>query len=327
MNFSGQQGSAMKHHILFIFSKCFCILFATHALAIKKQDISPPTFTLLDKICVEVEGEPPILLSDIEKREQQKNMSFLDASSELTRERLLWFKAKKELKYDLSQINKSADEHIRKVMDSLKITKEKFTELLMNPPYLSTFNQFKYETATAILENHIKSTLASQIVITDEQIKSELVKRNTELSDSFDVVFIHILPRAGYDLAAQFKIANDIKAQIKAHVSFDRIKKRYEKQKNVSIERPFAYVKGNLASEYEKQLTSSGNSPATEPFEDKKSVTMIWKIKKAQKILDETDIEKVRKELYDKAVTEKYHTVTDPVMNSSIVVVKDCSKR
>lgn len=320
----------MKYRQLIMFSFFGLVVSPSHAVP---NTIANSTgFTLLNAICVDVEGETPILLSDIEKRAQQKNINFKEARTELTRERLLWVIAKKQLKYDLGQINQAADEHLKKIMENLKISKEKFAELLMAAPYLTTPKQFQMETAWAILENNFKATLASQISITDEQVKQQIARNHEEVSDQFDVVFVSVVPEISSkgtapNLTAQLKKANEIKAKIKTKISLDTVKKIYEQEKNVSIIGPLAYEKGGLNQAYERELAKSRNAVVTEPFRDEGAVTMIWKMNVSTKLLGSSSLEKVRKELYDKAVMEKYQAITDAMMNSSTVVVKDCQAK
>lgn len=319
----------MKCRQLILFSFFELVVSFSHAVP---NTIAKPSFTLLNAICVDVEGEAPILLSDIEKRAQQKNINFNEAQTELTRERLLWVIAKKQLKYDLSQINQAADEHLKKIMENLKISKEKFAELLMAAPYLTTPKQFQMETSSAILENNFKATLASQISITDEQVKQHIARRHTDAPDQFDVVFVSVMPDMSSKakmphLNAQLKKANEIKAKIKAKASLDTVKKSYEQDKTVSIIGPLAYEKGGLNQTYERELAKSSHAAVTEPFRDEGSVSMIWKMNVSTKLLGSSSLEKVRKELYDKAVMEKYQAITDAMMNSSTVVVKDCKTK
>jgi hypothetical protein len=308
---------------------CACV-FGEPAPSQKSEQASDSAkgFTLLDKVCVVVEGEEPVLLSEITRRADQRGESFAVAQKELVRERLLWVYAKKQLKYDITNVFKATDEHINNVMTKNRLTNKQFEDVLMNPPYRTTFRQFRLETATEYLKNSVRQTLASQIAVTDDQVKSEMGKR-------FDVVFITIQPKrspakgasARAVLSDEIKKANTIRGKIQPTTTVNDIKNLYGKDKDISIVGPIAYETDILKKDYDERLKSESSSSVIGPFEDDGSVTMIWKIKKSKKNLDETALEKLKKESYHNAVLEKFNAITDSLINSSTVIEKSCGKR
>lgn len=288
-------------------------------------------FVLLDRICVEIEGEPPILLSEIKRRAEQKGISIQDAQKDLIREQSLWIDAKKRINYDISQINKAADDHVKKVMADLKLSFDQFADLLMKPPYTMSVRQFKRETATLMLQNSFKATLASQIVVTDEQVVDEIKRRNENKQNQFDVVIIRILPQ-GVDarknsVDSRFKKANEIRNKILSHLSLTELNESVKGQKNIVVMGPFGYEKGSLKSSYENHLAKNHEKLVSVPFVDNDEVILIWKIRPTSLNLNETALEKVRKELYEDLVMEKYQTVTEAMVNSSAVELKGCGKQ
>lgn len=320
-----QEGYAMRFSFCFIVSSfvCLCPAFAGLYLP-SNQD----GFFLVDRLCVEVEGEPPILLSDITKRSSQKNMSFAEAKKDLTRETVLWVVAKTQLKFDLNQINKAADEHLKKVMDNLKISRAKFADILKESPYLTTPKRFQREVATSILKEHYISTVAKQTMVGDTEVSERVLKIKAGLTDDFDVVFIRISPGRGLkDSKRQLKEARAIKAKIKNGISLEALKQSNRNQEHIFINGPQVYEKGTLKTSYEEHLALAKNNDVTEPFKDGEDLIILWKLKSIPKVFDETALEKVRKELYEKMVMEKYQSVTDEMMNSSAVVDKNCTDR
>lgn len=306
----------------------------SHNLLAKNEPKRPPGFKLLNKDCVTVEGEPPILLSEIENRAKVKGLSFAEAQSELITERLLWVYAKKQLKYNINEIIKATDEHINKVMEKNKLSQARFEELLMQAPYFSTFKQYRLETQTAMLENSVKSSIASQVSITDAQVIEEARKNKAEGGGDFEVVFISILPiktgnktLSSLELNAQIKKANEIRSQIASINNLSEVKKRYGDKANISIIGPISYETGTLKKEYEERLKASKSAKVTEAFSDDGAVTIIWKIAKPIQKSDGTALEKVRKEIYERVVMDKYKAVIGAMMDVSTVKVKRCSKR
>lgn len=320
-----QEGYVMRYYFCFVVSSfvCFCPAIAGSALQSNQEG-----FSLVDRICVEVEGEPPILLSDIHKRSSQKNISFTEAKKELTRETVLWVVARTKLKFDVHQINKAADDHLKKVMDNLKISLEKFADLLKESPYLTTPKRFQHEVATSILKEHYTGTVLKQITVGDVEVFEQVAKIKAGLTDQFDVVFLRVAPTHGLeDPKQQLKEARAIQTRIKNRISLETLKNAYKNRENISINGPQAYEKGTLKNSYEEHLSLAKNSDVTEPFKDGADLIVLWKIKSIPKVFDETALEKVRKELYEKAVMEKYQSVTDEMMNSSAVVDKNCTDR
>ncbi|HXW54015.1 MAG TPA: hypothetical protein VEL47_07920 [Myxococcota bacterium] len=309
-------------------------------LAVLSFDISaekPVGFTLVDEVCLAIEGEPPVLRSQIKSRASQKEISFVEAKVELERERLLWVYAKKQLKYNIPDIFKQADEHIKKILEGNRLTREKFAEYLMGPPHFTSFSQYRFEIATAILEHLVKSSLASQVSLTDAEIQEEMKKEKLALSKRFDVVFISVLPSAirgksskKSPLTVQFEKANEIRSHVGPNVTLDEIKNRYGTDENaLSIVGPIAYEPGVLKHNYDKELLFAGSDLVTKPFQDGELVTMIWKIKR--KIHDDGDdnalLEKVRKKLYEAAVDRKLIAITSAMMDVSNAIVKGCQER
>lgn len=273
-------------------------------------------------------------LSDIHKRQAQKHLNFKTALDDLIQEQAVWLVAKTQLKIDLNQIKKAAEDHIAQIMRERKLTKEQLAEHLMQAPYFMTLSQFIHETQTTILQQHLLSTLASQVVVTDEQAQRELEKREALRAKKFDVVFITAESKTishkktGTDLiTSQFRTLKEIKAKILGHQSLAEIKRQYETDNAVTILGPYSYEKGTFNKEYDLQLVKSSHHVVTEPFKDGGSYTIIWKIPVAPQNLDKTALEKVIKELYDRAVMEKDRAVKDAVINSSTVVINDCNER
>lgn len=302
-----------------------------------RSPLTPPTesshgFTLVDKVCVVVEGETPILLSEIKRRSQQNSISLANAEDELIQERLLWVYARSQLKYDITGVTKAADDHIKSVIENNRLTESRFEEILSHPPYSMTFRQYQKETQTAILENNVKQILANQISVTDEQVKAEVALHYQAAEQKFDVIFITVHPdaklaNASQRLNAQIKKANDIKNTISPSTSLNTLRKQYGHDASVSILDPIPYERGALEKTYDERLTKEPTKLVIGPFEEKQSVSLIWKIKRPVQKLDETALEKVRKELYDRLVMEKFKAVTGALRDSSTVIVKGCSKK
>lgn len=322
----------MKQNIFLIYFCCNLLM--SQLFAVTPSVSNKGGFQLLDKICVIVEGERPVLLSEIKKRQDSMGISFIESQNELVRQRLLWIYAKKQLKYDIKAIYKATDEHIEKVMASNKLNKDKFSKILMQPPYLTTFKQFRDDTATAILESNVRQAISSQISVNDEQVQEEVARLKADSSQVFDIVFISITTKKstrlnnGPDsLNPEFKKANDIRLKLTPTSTLNDIKKLYGDNSNISIIGPIAYEKGALKKAYEDRLKSNPANMVIGPFADDGSVTIMWKIKRLHQKLDRTGLEKVRKELYDRKVMEKFKAITDTLMDSSTVIMKGCSEQ
>lgn len=318
---------------LFMRAATMAIALLSINLIADQDDKSNRGFTLLNRICVTVEGEKPILQSDIESRQRQENLSFAETQDALIKERLLWVYAKRQLKFNISEIIKSADDHIKKVMEKNSFTQENFEKLLMQEPYLTTFKQYRYDTQTALLKSSVQSSIANQIALTDAQIAEELKRRELQESKEFDIVFISVLPNTlkgknnTVNTTAQFEMANQIRSQLMSKKNIGEVKKRYGNLKNISIIGPMAYEVGTLKKEYEEQLEKSRDAKVTEAFQDDNAVTVIWKIEKPIRKTNGTALEKVRKELYERVVMDKYKAVIGAMMDVSSVNVKRCSKQ
>ena len=117
----------------------FC-LFCFTALGISSSLKNADGFTLIDEVCLIIEGEPPILRSQINLRAKQDNISFAKAQIDLAGKALLWADVRKQQKYNIADIFKKTDEHIKHVIDSNRLTKEKFSELSIVLPILPAFH-------------------------------------------------------------------------------------------------------------------------------------------------------------------------------------------
>lgn len=290
------------------------------------QDFGPIQrgYTLLDRICIEVEGEAPILESEIKKRAKSKEQTLNTPEEELINERLLWVLAKKQLKFSVAEIESSAYHHAEKVMKDNKLTKEQFNQVLMRPPYEMSFEQYLSETKYAILKNQVEANLASQVAVTDEEIGEYVNKSHKE---AFDVVFISVLPtKKGKDeISSQLKKAKELSLQITATTSLDQLKKQFKGENNVVVVGPITYQKGSLKSLYDQQLARN-KVLVTEPFIDEGAATVIWKIKKSEQKLDENALEKVREDLYKAKVIKNFTATLEAVRGTSTVTTKGCSR-
>lgn len=303
-------------------------LIAYPLMADIEAELKKRGFSLLDQICVQVENESPILKSEIERRSKQKGLGFFEAQDELIKERLLWVMAKKQLKYSASEIESSARSHAEKVVKDNKLNKAQFVEILMGPPYEMSYEQYVRETAYAILENHVKSSLYSQVSISDTKLKDQLKKLEDEQKQSFDIVFISALPAkqpGDQSLNRQIKMLKEISAQINFSTSLEQLKRKFKDKKVIFIG-PIAYQEGTLKKEYDKVLAKAQSSLVTEPFQDDSAATVIWKIKKPKEKLDENALEKVRKELYEREVIKNLSAAIEAVKNISTVTAKGCGK-
>jgi hypothetical protein len=297
-----------------------------HGVSVATHD-----FKLLDGVCVEVEGEAPILLSEIERKMKANDISFSEAQEKLIQDRRLRQYAKKRL--DINAITKAADDYIAKIMEKNNLNEKKLEALLGQPPYSTTLNQFKKDTENEILQNSIKQQMGAQISITDDQAKVELQRRQNQLAQGYDVVFITVSSKTAHKAGvrqvpstAEFKRAKEIGGNLTSEKSINDIKKLYGSEKGILIIGPIAYEKGSLKKSYEDQLKSHENKGVIGPFEDDGSATMIWKVKRTGQKMGVTALEKVKKELYEKAVVEKLKAVSDALDNST-VIVKNCGKR
>lgn len=279
------------------------------------------TYRLVDQNCVTVSDKPPILRSEIEKLAEEKSISFLDAKKELIYGRLLWIYAQNNPKYDVNHFYRAAENHIKEIVDKQKLSIEQLEYILQNPPYKISLEQFKFNTATAYLQQAISSYFSEQLSdISDEDVKKELEKSEQE---KFDIVFISIKPKNNTkkSLAEAFSIAKNIGYLTKSNTLDDVIKK-YHNNTAISFVGPLAYDKGKFGKKYEDEITITKNNHISNAFIDDGSVNLIWKIK--HRSIKGSSLEKVRKYLYEKAVAEKYKSVIGSLMNKSTVDDRNC---
>jgi 16S rRNA G966 N2-methylase RsmD len=288
--------------------KFLIIILLACPLIANPEDLSKRGFTLIDATCVLVEKESPILLSEIKKL--AKTMSFKEAQSELITKKLLWVLAKKR-KIDVSNIESASTAHLSKVMKDNNKSKEQFEQILLDPPYEMSLKQFKQATADAILENQLKSNIASQLLVSDTELKTYLKKKEQDLKNSFDIVFISVHKSA----TRQSEKALAISKEITVKTSFDTIKGKYktdEDNKELSIIGP---ISGELNPLYDKKLVFKDGSVVTAPFKDGTDITIIWKIKNGQK-LDENALVK---EFYEARVNQNLKAELKAVEQTSSI--------
>lgn len=286
-------------------------------------------FKLIDQVCVEVESEPVILQSETSKRAKEKSLNFSEAQKELINERLLWVMTKKQMKYNVAEIKKSAESHAEKIMKDNHWDTERFAKVLRQPPYEMSIDQFVRQTEYSILEHHVRAALGAQVSVSDAEVADHVNKKEVELKNAFDVVFIMVSADksdTSEQLSPQFKIANEINKKITVTTTLDELKKQYKNVQNISFIGPLAYQKGELQKVYEEQLAKELSVLVTKPFKDDKAVTMIWKLKKPVQKLDKNALENLRKELYEKRVNENFTAELRSVMGTSTVTMKDCGK-
>lgn len=320
----------MKHRILV--QMVFVAFFFSLINEANAEEMTDQDYQLVDKVCAVVEGEPPILLSEIITLTKNTNAGFDDAMNELIRDRLMWIYAKKHPEYSISQVKSAAKEHIAKVVEDNHLTREKFKQILASPPYLMSFRQYQRQTEEKILQNHMRSQLASKISIGDDQVREAWAKQQEQRAKKFDVAFITIKPspinnKTKDALTIQKNLVNEIHAKIESGQDLYEIKKEYIDRDNISIGDPISYARGTLKKEYEKHLLLSPTARVTKPFEEGGVVVMIVRLKKKRELLDETTLEKVRKELYEKAVMEKFQAITDALKTNTTVMLKGCRQR
>ncbi len=278
-------------------------------------------FSLVDKICAVVDAEPPILLSEVEKKSKELGLSMGATQKELIHERALRIYGR-QLKFSTTDTHKAAEDHISSIMKNNNLTREKFETILQGPPYFTTLKQYEEETAFAILKNQIESSFFNSIEITEKDIEVAKKQFNKSPKKDIEVVFISILPTrsssqelSGRPTTSQFKKANDIKSSLLTKKSLESIKIEYKSQKDVSFIGPVDYEEGALKHQYEIQLKKDSSAIITEPFEDGRAVTMILRIEKAlSPDKQKTALENVQKELYEKAVRQRMEAVTKDLL-------------
>lgn len=310
----------------------FLIFYSPYVLSLA---ITPPSsFKLIDRVCIVIEGQDPIYLSQIQTRAKTKGISFVDAQKELEREKRMWAYAKKQLKYNTADIFKQADEHIKKIRENNKLSEEDFLKALQTHYHVS-LKEYRHEVATAILENVMKSAIASQITISETEINEE-VKRLIREAEVLNLVIIKIADEKkptfvdkrsnNKSLSDQIIKANKIRSEINSNTSLKEIRKRYEGGRDISIGEPIVYKKGDKIKGYEDKIASLEPGMVSPPFVDGNAVTLIWMIRKRSKeTVDEGAlIEKAKKTLYDAAVEKQFNTVRTPMMDSSTAIINRC---
>lgn len=227
----------------------------------------------------------------------------------------------------MAAIKKSAEDHAKKIMESNNLKTDDFERILNNPPYNTTIKQFIEDTAFTILKSQLEAASASTIRVSDKEM-AEAAAKNKGLYSSFDVVFISLVPKAGQTkeeaLKYQFKRANEIRKEIIKIAKLDDIKRYYEKEKDVHIGEPIKYEPGTLLSLYEQELKKNNQARITEPFNDNGKVAMMLKIEVPKS--NETALENVRKELYNKAAQLDLRSKARETL-ANVPVVINCERR
>jgi len=264
-------------------------------------------------------------------RAAQNEISFKDAMGQLEDERLMWVYLKTQPKFNVAEIFKHTDDQIKQILDDNKLTREKFDEILMRPPYLTTYSQYRYYFATVNAKKLLQSSIGTQIFISDEELKEELRRTKAEESECFDVVFLSVLSKVqdknkdSAQLTAQFKKAYEIRSHIGPQTSWDELKERYGDDKSIEIMEPISYEKGVIKPYYDNMLAKAQTHQVTEPFKDGNAVTMIWKIKRQthDHVTDHDLLEKRQKKLYE-AVDRKINAEISAMKDGSTTIVKGC---
>jgi hypothetical protein len=278
-------------------------------------------YKLDDRVCVLVPEQRPILKSGIGTLSKEKSISFDDAKMELIRSRLLWIYAKNNPKYDVNQFYQLANDHIKGILKERNLTLDQLAEILKKPPYQISIDQFIFDTATAYLKQAVIAAIASQINVSEEDIKKWSESRATEY-DKFDIIFITINLKNKKEAILK---AWEIRKAIISHKSIDAITKKYQHDPSISIIGPIQYEVGNFSPKYEDEIKKIKTNEATKPFNDQDSVSLIWKIK-TQEPIGRSSLEKIRNDIYDYLVTEKYKSLTHSLMNTNTVDDKGCEQ-
>jgi len=287
----------------------------------------PEKFRLVDQVCAVVESEQPILQSDVEKRAKERSLTLFQAQAELIGERALWIYAKQQLKFNVPEIYRNAQEHIKKIMENNKLSKESFEGLLMSPPYSMTFKQYESETAFLVLKNQLEASIISSLEISDKEVETEYKRQDPNKFKDFEVIFISLAPQrktasGKANLSAQFIKANRIKREILTTNNLDTIKRKYKTHKDISFVGPLDYQEGAFQQKYDIQIKKDLAAKITDPFEDDGVVTMIWKLeKKAASDNQKTALENVRKDLYRRAVQRRLEDFMKNILVKSSVEI------
>jgi len=305
---------ALKEIIFGIF-----LLPAIFAASLMANDSS---FTLVDKVCVTIGQERPILYSEVMKRARELGEDHKTAQRELIKERALIIYAKKQVTYNAPEIKKATQAHINKIIESNRLTRDRFEKILRSAPYNSSFSQYEYDTEYHLTKNQIDASIASTIAPTPGEVELELKKRKNT-PKQFSIAFISISPtqslKKADSLKLQFNKAKSIKEKISRMKNLDEIKKHYSGQSDVSIGDLMDYEEGTLIGHLDRQLKKNPSSRVTEPFEDDGAVTMIVKFEK--KLDKKTALENVRKDLYKRAVQQRLDSITNNTLASSPVAI------
>ena len=287
----------------------------------------PTHFGLINQVCAVVESEVPILQSDVIKRAQERSLSNFEAQNQLVGERALWIYAKQQLKFNVPEIYKNAQEHIKKIMENNNLNKESFENILMRPPYSMTFRQYENDTAFHILKNQLESSIASSIEISDKEVLAASKQQVHDKYKEFEVIFISLAytPKSANNsnnLTNQINKANRIKKEILANINLDSIKRKYKSHKDISFVGPLNYREGDFKEKYDALIKKDPAAKITEPFEDEGMVTMIWKIEKnAVADNQKTALENVRKHLYTEAVQRRLNDLMKNILVKSSVEI------
>lgn len=279
-------------------------------------------FTLADQICVIVPQEDPILLSDVNARQKQKNISKKEALDEMKREAGLFLYAKNQLKFNIENIKMAAINHVNNIKKQNNLSDKKFNKLLSQAPYYTNEIKFIKQTEYIMVKNQVMAFLDSQINIGADKL-TEAVKQQQYNVDN-QVIFI-TLNKKNQNLNILKEIALRISYLIKSKKSLNEIKNIYKNDSRVLFSEPMDYEKGILKPDYEKALEKNASFPVTELLDDGEALVMIWKIKKKRenKELDRTALENLEKQLKDKAIDDK---LLENSNLSSLKTINDCGE-
>lgn len=293
----------------------FIITLSFQSLCIAQND-----FSLADQICVIIPKEDPILLSDVNIRQKQKNISKKEALDELKREAGIFLYAKNQLKFNIEDIKIAAIDHVNNIKKQNNLSDKKFNKLLSKAPYYTNEARFIKQTEHIMIKNQAMAFLDNQINIGKDKL-AEAIKQQQSNVDN-QVIFI-TLNKKNHDLNILKKIALKISSLIKSKKSFNEIKNIYKNESKVIFSEPMDYIKGILRPDYEKALEKNASFPVTELLDDGEAFVMIWKIKKTRenKELDRTALENLEKQLKDKAIDDK---LLENSNLSSLKTINDC---
>lgn len=281
-------------------------------------------FVRVDKVCVTVDNERPILLSEVKRKAETMESDYKAAQQELMEERAMRVAAGKMLKINLADIKETRNKHIRKIIESNKLTLEEFESRLKGPPLFMTLRQYEDDIDNQIIKGQFDASVASKVQISPREIEAEIAKRAASPA-KFVVIFISIAPKKGLKkadaLRLQFIRAKNIRQEILGLKDLNALQKNYSGQSDVSIVGPLDYEEDSLMDRYDLQLKKNPTSRVTEPFEDGGVVTMIVKEKVLQLDNQKTALEKVGNDLYNRAVQQGRNAVTKRTLANSSVEI------